>query len=295
MEQMEFDDFLLNYPGLTHGYFTEFGVVETTVNHSLVYCTNVYYLQKALASRHVSAIIISRSLIEQLPASANKLVLISSRPGFDFWLLFSKMVDEGYVCMKMDYGVDPSSRIDSTAVVSDKVSIGKNVVIGPQAVLGDNVILADNVEIGPGVIVGTDGLQVVSAENKTIHISHAGGVRIGRNSKVLANSVIARGVFPVWTEIGTDTYIALLVSIGHQSRIGSRCQISSNVVIGGSASIGDDAWIGPSATVSSSVSVAAGAQVKLGSVVIRNVDKGAVVSGNFAGDHLVNIKSFLSR
>ncbi len=295
MQLIQLNDIQKEWKGFEHGYFRRFGTPDDALPRSLVYSGNIHYLKRALVNRNISAIVTKPELAEYVVPVHEKTIFLAADPCFSFWKLFNKMVKNGQVGMEMQYGINNSCQIHPTAVVSKKVLLGKNVVVGARAVIGDYTILGDNVEIGPGVVVGAEGLQVVTHGTESIHIRHAGGVRIGQNSKVLANSVVARGLFPEWTEIGENTFIALLVTVGHQSKIGSFCQVSSNVVVGGSSIIEDRVTVGPSATISSSVTIGSEAKIKLGSVVITDIEPGKEVSGNFAGNHLANVKSFLAR
>jgi UDP-3-O-[3-hydroxymyristoyl] glucosamine N-acyltransferase len=190
----------------------------------------------------------------------------------------------------MEFGRGEGCRIHPTAVVSPKSWIGDRVEIAPHAVIEAYSAVDRDSFIGPGAIVGAEGLQVFATGEGATFVRHAGGVRVGRSVVLLANAVISKAVRPIFTEIGEYCSISLLTGIGHESRLGARCSLASNVVVGGSVTMKDDVWVGPSACIKDGVSIGARARILLGSVVVKDVADGEVLSGNFAIAHHRNLR-----
>ena len=63
-------------------------------------------------------------------------------------------------------------------------------------------------------------------------------------------------------------------------------------MIAGSTTLEDDVWIGPNATVSNGLTLKAGCHVTLGAVVVKDVEPGVKVTGNFAIEHSQFMKFF---
>jgi UDP-3-O-[3-hydroxymyristoyl] glucosamine N-acyltransferase len=66
-----------------------------------------------------------------------------------------------------------------------------------------------------------------------------------------------------------------LVQIAHNTDIGA-----GTLVIGGSVRIGERCWIAPSVVIKENLTIGDGAFLGIGSVVIRDVEPGAIVFGN---------------
>jgi UDP-3-O-[3-hydroxymyristoyl] glucosamine N-acyltransferase len=118
----------------------------------------------------------------------------------------------------------------------------------------------------------------------------AGGVKIGYRCEILTNAVIQRPYQAFYTNIGDDCKISVKAVVGHGVSIGRGTMVAGNAQISGDVVIGEEVWIGPSVTIASAVSVGDRAQVKLGSVVVSDVQPGQHVSGNFAVDHVRQLR-----
>jgi UDP-3-O-[3-hydroxymyristoyl] glucosamine N-acyltransferase len=268
---------------LTDGYFSHLDQTQTIQKGGLVYCTNQFYLEQAVKNPNVTAIITTQDLsqmIDGLPC------VLSEAPRLDFYKLYQNLYKDGLLKPEIEFGRGSNCNIHPTATISGKTCIYDNVTIGPGAHVGDYVTLSNASYIGPGSVIGTDGFMPVwDVDGKAMRINHAGSVKIGENTTILANSVVVRSIFSQPTTIGNDCYIGHLSNIGHDVIIGNRCIIAGNCVIAGGSIIHDMAQVWSSSSVSHGCSVGEAAQVKLGSVVIHNISQREVVSGNFAYNH----------
>ena len=118
-----------------------------------------------------------------------------------------------------------------------------------------------------------------------INVCDAGGVRIGKNCKILSSSIIQKSYFHEYTEIDDQTVISCNVNIGHGTKIGKNTMISGSSQISGYVSIGKNVWVGPSAVIADNITIGNDAKVLIGSTVVQNVGEKNTVSGNFAFDH----------
>ena len=112
-----------------------------------------------------------------------------------------------------------------------------------------------------------------------------GIVRIDNGVLILANGVIARGLFREETYIGQSVRVGNLSFVSHNVSIGSRTIVGHGVTIAGHARAGEGVTIGPGATISDGVKIGGGARVTLGSVVVKDVPPRGHVTGNFAVKH----------
>jgi UDP-3-O-[3-hydroxymyristoyl] glucosamine N-acyltransferase len=187
-------------------------------------------------------------------------------------------------------GVHPTAVVHPTARLGADVSVGPYCVIGAGAEIGaDTVLYAhvtvyDGVKIGrrcllhAGVVVGADGFGFTPDGDHYQKIPQIGGVEIGDDVEIGANSTIDRGTLAA-TRIGAGTKIDNLVQVGHNCVIGAHCTISAQtglagstqvgdwVVIGGQVGIGDHVRIDSQAVVGSAAAIPTGKHIHAGEPV----------------------------
>lgn len=147
---------------------------------------------------------------------------------------------------------------------------------------GDDLMWkARGITMSPGVIIGVDGGRIY----KGLRILHGGGVEIGDNTFIGANTVIVRGVWGNSTRIGENCFVGQLCSIGHNTIIGDNCLILPKVTICGSCEIGNDVRISPGAIISDHIRIGDGVWISIGSLVTQDVPAGERVTGHFALPH----------
>jgi acyl-[acyl carrier protein]--UDP-N-acetylglucosamine O-acyltransferase len=291
-EMFDIRDYLALDVSVTN-HFDYMDSVDSKKRNVLSFCESETYLMKALENDNIIIIILTQELFDQYNGTFSKSIIVADDPKYTFWKLHNDLSIKGHLSPKMQFGTGENCSIHPSAEVSDKVLLGNNISIGAKCVVHDYTIIGDDTHIEAGAIIGCQGMQNCPTDEGKMHILHAGGVKIGRNVMIMSNAVVARAVYPDFTEVGDDTVISVLSSIGHASRIGKNCNIAGNVLIGGSAIIGDDVWIGPSAMIKDGISIGNSASVKLGSVVISDVAERATVSGNFAYDHNRHIRKYV--
>lgn len=275
------------------GSFASLDEVDTTTPGSLVYCQNLHFLQKAAENAYISAIICPPALAGEL-VDSSVAVIISENPRRQFFDLYLVLKANGTILPQMDFGIGHGCRLHPGAVISPKSKLGDRVVVGANAVIEDYCCIGDDVEIGPNVVIGAEGLLTIrQPDGRLVLVEHAGGVQIGDGCQILAGAVIAKSLFRRFTHIGRYSQIGIMTNIGHGACIGEACVVSGNSVIAGRCRLGDRVWVGASASVAQGLVVGEGAQIKMGSVVVADVSPGAVVSGNFAVNHRVNMARYL--
>lgn len=204
----------------------------------------------------------------------------------------------------LEDGLDSNSdHIHETSKISKKAFIGENVVIGKNVIVGSNVSIMANSEIGEGtvlypnstiypfvkigknciihagVVIGADGFGYHFSDGIHHKIWHSGGVQIGDDVEVGANSCIDGGTFSP-TKIGAGTKIDNHVQIGHNCQIGKGVVFCGQVALGGSTVIGDFCVFGGKAGVSNGITLGSGCQVGGGGMINSNWPSGAVLGGH---------------
>jgi len=151
--------------------------------------------------------------------------------------------------------IDPTAsigafcRIDKTAIIKAHVIIGDCCQIGPNTTIGENtrlfhrVTIYKNTQIGKrvrihsGAVIAGDGFGYVLNQGQHLKIPQIGGVIIGDDVEIGANTTIDRGAMDN-TQIGSGTKIDNLVMIAHNVQIGPNSIIIAQVGIAGSTQVG---------------------------------------------------------
>src|SRR5205814_1900227 len=164
-------------------------------------------------------------------------------------------------------GIHPFAQIDGSATVDAFAEIGAFVVIGAGAVvakgarIGAHCVLGEGVRIGAGtrlhprvtvyhgcavgsrcivhsgVVIGADGFGMARDEGGWVKILQVGGVRIGDNVEIGANTTIDRGALD-------DTVIEDGVKLDNLIQVGHNCVIGAHTVIAGCTGISGSVRIG---------------------------------------------------
>lgn len=186
-------------------------------------------------------------------------------------------------------GIPASAEVAPGAVLGAGVRLGERVVIGPHCVLGDGVNVGDDtrlvgsttvyagVTIGArcivhaGCVIGSDGFGFARGrDGRYTKVPQVGGVRIGDDVEVGANTTIDRGAVDDTVigdgvkldnqiqvghnvVIGPHTVIAAQTGIAGSTTIGARCVIGGQVGIAGHISIADDVIVGGGASVTGTI------------------------------------------
>lgn len=188
------------------------------------------------------------------------------------------------------YGIAKSSIIE-TSTIGENVSIGHNCYIGPDVVIGDDVLIEHGVSIlcktnigsrtiiHSGVVIGTDGYGYYSdIRGNNVKVDHFGGVTIGKDVEIGANTCIDRGTLDD-TIIGDNVKIDNLCHIAHNVIVEENSMVIALSMLGGSSVLRKSSYIAPGALIMNQVSVGEGSLVGLGAVVIKDVPDNKVVAG----------------
>jgi UDP-3-O-[3-hydroxymyristoyl] glucosamine N-acyltransferase len=233
----------------------------------------------------LSCVITSPALAQSVPAHFGLAVSDSPREAF--------VDSQRYLGSSTDfYGLDLPSEVSADAHVHPDARISsRNVRIARDCFIEAGAIILDRVELGEGcvvragAIVGAEGFHPVPYGDGMVNMPHHGAVRVGNSVDIGAGAVVCRSVFSNPTTIGDETIIGPMTYVAHGAVIGPRCRIAAAVRLCGSSILGERVVIGPNAVVSNLVEIGDEARISLGSVVVRNVEAGQRVSGNFAVDH----------
>jgi UDP-3-O-[3-hydroxymyristoyl] glucosamine N-acyltransferase len=103
--------------------------------------------------------------------------------------------------------------------------------------------LGNRVIVHSGAVIGADGFGYVAGEGKQWKFPQVGGLEIGDDVEIGANSTIDRGSLGR-TQISSGVKLDNLVHIAHNVQIGENTVIAAQTGISGSAVIGSDVAFG---------------------------------------------------
>jgi len=189
--------------------------------------------------------------------------------------------------------VDPSAQIAPDAVVGPLCVIGAGVRIGAGTRLAARVTIYDGCTLGArcivhsGVVIGADGFGFAPVKDdgafRYEKIEQLGGVRIGDEVEIGANTCIDRGALDD-TVIEDGVKLDNLIQVGHNVHIGAHSAMAGCVGIAGSAVIGKRCTVGGGAIVLGHLTLADDVHISAASVVMRSIRQSGQYSGVFPID-----------
>jgi len=195
-----------------------------------------------------------------------------------------------------DLSIHPRVVLGNHVTLGDRVILHPGVVINDHSIIGDgaicysNVSVRENCRIGKGVIlhcgvvIGSDGFGFAPDGKGYYKIPQTGGVVIGDNVEIGANSTVDRGALGD-TVIGRGTKIDNLVMVAHNVEIGENSIIVSQVGISGSTKIGHHVTLAGQVGVAGHLTIGDEVMVGAQSGITRNLAPGKRVSGLPVIDH----------
>lgn len=161
--------------------------------------------------------------------------------------------------------------------------LGRDSSIGPRGRIAARVVVCQGVHIGaraiihPGVVVGADGFGIANDDGVWVKIPQFGGVRIGDDVEIGANTTIDRGALGD-TVIENGVKLDNLIQIGHNVHIGAHTAIAACVAVGGSAHIGRRCRIHGAVSIAGHLEIADDVHLTATSAVPNTIREAGVYS-----------------
>ncbi len=244
--------------------------LATATPGTLTFCTGAKY-RRQLAATRATAVVLPREMVAECPVAA----LVSPRP----YASYARIAAAMHPLAPVRPGIAPGAQVASTAsvpascqlgpnsVIGERVRLGERCAIGPNCVIEDDAVLGDDcclqagvticrgARLGarcvakPGAVIGTDGFGFAPDADGLVKVPHLGGVRLGDDVEVGANTTIDRGTIE-------DTAIGDGVKLDNQVQVGHNCRIGAHTVIAGCAGISGSTIIGSRCMIGGAVGVA---------------------------------------
>lgn len=280
---------------------TGVATLEAAGPAQLSFFTNPRYRQ-ALAQTQAAVVVLAAAEQSHCPVPA----LVSAEPYADFARI-AALFETADVAAP---GIHPSAVIDAGAEVDPTASIGPHCTVGPRSRIGararlgpgcvigaDCVVGADcvlvarvtlvlrvrlgeRVRIHPGAVLGADGFGLAQSGGRWIKVPQLGGVVIGDDCEIGANSCIDRGALGD-TVLEEDVRVDNLVQIAHNCEIGAHSALAGCVGIAGSAKLGRHVMVAGASGIAGHLSIPDRTVIQAMSMVTHTIhEPGAYASGS---------------
>ncbi len=165
-----------------------------------------------------------------------------------------------------------SASIGAHCTIGDNVYIGEQTVIAAGCVIGNDsslgsgcslysnvtlyhaVCIGDRVIIQSGAVIGSDGFGMINDNGVWYKIPQLGGVAIGNDTEIGANTTIDRGALED-TVIGNGVKLDNQIQIAHNVHIGDHTAIAACTGIAGGTHIGKGCMVGGAASINGHIEI----------------------------------------
>jgi UDP-3-O-[3-hydroxymyristoyl] glucosamine N-acyltransferase len=287
---------------------TRIGPLEGATPSTIAFLSNPRY-QAQLASSQAGCVIVGPTVRDAAVARGATLVIADPYAAFarltQWWASRSRPAAQPGIhasaVIDASAAIDPSASIGPLVVVEAEATVAAGAVIGPHCVIGRgssigrgtrfaaHVTLYAGCHVGDrgivhsGVVIGADGFGFAPTAAGYEKIEQLGGVRIGHDVEIGANTCIDRGALED-TVLEDGVKLDNLVQIAHGVRVGAHTVLSGCVGVAGSAKIGARCAVGGGAVILGHLSLADGVIISAASVVTRSILKPGQYSGVFPID-----------
>jgi UDP-3-O-[3-hydroxymyristoyl] glucosamine N-acyltransferase len=240
------------------------GTLERAGPGQVAFLANPLY-RRQLAGTGAAAVVLREADAGQSPAPC----LLAADP----YAAFARIAALFEPRREAPAGIHPTAVVDPAARVAPGASIGPQAYVGPGCVVDDGAsigpgcVLLEDCEVGagsellarvtlvarvrlgrrvrvhPGAVIGAEGFGLAMAEGRWLKVPQLGGVRIGDDCEIGANTCIDRGAIED-TVLEEDVRLDNQIQVGHNVHIGAHTAMAGCVAIAGSARIGRYCLIG---------------------------------------------------
>lgn len=146
------------------------------------------------------------------------------------------------------------------AFVGEGTQVGDDCILYPNAVVYHGCTIGSRVILHAGCVIGADGFGFAPFAGQWVKIPQVGGVRIGDDVEIGANTTIDRGALDD-TVVGAGSKIDNQIQLGHNCRVGEHTVMAACTGVAGSTRIGNHCIIGGAANINGHITIPDGAMV----------------------------------
>ena len=262
--------------------------------------------REALHTTGAAAVILSAGDADDCPVAC----LIAGDPYLTYARIATDLHPHPAVCP----GIHTSAVVSSSAVVSQAAEVAANAVIGEEAAIGENVyvgpgaVVGPNCRIGndtrvlanatlvqdvivgarciihPGAVIGADGFGNARGASGWVKVPQLGGVRIGDDVEIGANTTIDRGAIDD-TIIGNGVRIDNLVQIAHNVEIGDHTAMAAQSGVSGSTIIGRRCMLAGQAGLVGHIRICDDVVIGGATMITKDINTPGFYTASFPGEN----------
>lgn len=181
--------------------------------------------------------------------------------------------------------IEANARVEAGARLGPHCQVGAGSVVGARSRLVARVTLLAGVSVGqrvlihPGAVLGADGFGLAKDGEQWIKVPQLGGVRIGDDCEIGANTTIDRGALDD-TVLENDVRLDNQIQIAHNVHVGAHTAMAGCVAVAGSTRIGSHCLIGGGAGILGHLQIADRVTVTARALVTHSIgESGEYSSG----------------
>ena len=180
--------------------------------------------------------------------------------------------------------IGPCCVIEDNAVIEDGAMLGPHCMVGAGCIVGaqsrlvarvtlvTSVTLGKRVIVHPGAVIGSDGFGLAFDRDHWIKLPQLGGVRIGDDCEIGANTTIDRGALDD-TVLEEDVRLDNQIQIAHNVYVGAHTAMAGCAAVAGSAKIGRYCMVGGNAGILGHLEVADRVTITAKSLVTSSISE----------------------
>lgn len=270
-----------NYIGDLDLQVTGFSSLSSYKEGTVTWCKNINYVPEV--PRSFTLVVVEKNSGTE-NVFANRIE--TANPKKVFFSIVEHFFGEEEYLPDVGHGtiISPDVKIGNNVKIGHNCTLVGNIIIGDNTIIYNNVNIINKVTIGrnciiqSGVNIGHDDFAYTEdSEARKTMIKHYGGVSIGDDVYIAANCVINRGTIDD-TVICDGVKIDAQCQISHNVNLGKNSALISGSRLYGSVKTGENVYIA-SAIIKNQLTVGSNVIVGMGSVVLDNIEEGAVVVG----------------
>lgn len=192
--------------------------------------------------------------------------------------------------------IPASAQVCAQATIGAGTVLGDGVIVGPGCTIGgkvrigngsrlvarvsvlDRVRLGERCLVHPGAVIGSDGYGFAPDHGEWIKVPQLGGVAIGDDVEIGANTTIDRGALED-TVIEDGVKLDNLVQIAHNVHVGAHTMMAATAAVAGSTKIGRRCMLAGGVGVLGHLTICDDVVITVRSLIARSVDTPGTYSG----------------
>lgn len=187
-------------------------------------------------------------------------------------------VEDGVV-IKAGASIASGVSIGANSVIAEGVKIGSGTKIYPNVTILNGCEIGENCILHSGVVIGADGFGFVPEGDRYVKVPQVGGVKIGDDVEVGANTTIDRGAIED-TVIGNGVKLDNQIQVAHNVVIGDNTVISAGTAIAGTTKIGKNCLFGGCVAIRDNIEIADNVVITGRTLVSRSLTKAGSYSSS---------------